>query len=130
MKEYMSKEEYEKCKKVKEIFDTLLENKSGYNEFCIADAYPFGFLVMEWFYPEEGFDSNSYFNNASELFDYSLSVWESGYLFGLKEKYSDCDMSDSQTYDKMSEEEKEAMECIRHEFLMRYENGVVCWDQE
>ena len=39
-------------------------------------------------------------------------------------------MSDSQTYDKMSDAEKEAMECIRHEFLMRYENGVVCWDQE
>ena len=122
LQEYITQKEYEKCKQIKYIFDKLMENKSGFNEFCIADAYPFGFVVLEWFYKNAGFDTQTYFQNASDLFDYLMKVWEFGYIYCLKDKYGDCEMSDKELKKMLSIEDSEAMEAICHDLIMQYEN--------
>lgn len=130
MKDYISKKEYEKCKQVKNIFDCYMENRSGLNEFCIADAYPFGFTVLEWYFKGDGFDTQTFFNNASILFDYLLKLWEEGFIYDLKEKYGNCEMLDKELEKIVSAEDVEKKNQIRRDIIMEYEKCAVLWDIE
>ena len=53
MREYVSKMECEHCRQVWDIFREYFEEEG---ETCGVDAYPYGFVVLRWFKPGEGFD--------------------------------------------------------------------------
>lgn len=129
-KVYISKNEYEKCKHVKTIFDELAQNQTGLNAFCIADAYPFGFVVLEWFYEDEGFEDKTYFNESSKLFDHLFGIWEYGYNETLKEKYGNWDMSDEQLEELISDEDRAIRDKKRQDCIAQYKKGIAKIDEE
>ena len=126
MQELITKTECEHCAQVKEIFQDL-SDCSGTDGLCIVDAYPFGYVVLEWFYPEKGFDSQAYFTSASDLFDYVLDVWENRYIHKMKEKYGDTDLDDDEILAIMTQEDADQMKQIKNNYIMQYESCAICW---
>lgn len=57
----------------KRIFSDFIESQT---DFCVVDAYPFGYLVLEWYDENIGFNNQTFFHRASDLFDYLLNSWK------------------------------------------------------
>lgn len=57
--EKISKTECAHCLEVKNIFNNFIEDE---NDFCVVDAYPFGYLVLEWYDEKTGFANQKYRN--------------------------------------------------------------------
>lgn len=102
--EFITKAECRNCLDVKHIFEDFIEKEK---DFCVLDAYPFGYLVLEWFDEERGF--------ANQKFFYSASNGNQQYQ-ELKEQ--------------MPAEAKEDMEQQKHEYIMQYENAAMLWESQ
>ncbi|MDD3415792.1 MAG: hypothetical protein PHY47_17595 [Lachnospiraceae bacterium] len=122
MKEYITSTEQAQCLEVKEIFDTFLQEVG---DSCIVDAYPFGFLVMEWFHEEYGFSSQKIFLNASDLFDYMLSYWET---YQAHKIIRVEEQDNEQMLSKAIDTIRYTMQDERNELIMQYENAAMLWD--
>lgn len=124
MKEYITKEEMNHCNQVKEIFYELMEESE---EFIVVDAYPYGCLVLECFIPQQGFEVQKYFTDASTLFDYLLELWESIYMCKIRSELGKGDIELQRFIDIMPEPQKDEMNQIRQEYIMRYESCCIAW---
>lgn len=122
MKEYITSVQQAHCSEVKEIFDAFLQEVG---DSCIVDAYPFGFLVLEWFNKEHGFSSQKVFYNASDLFDYMLSYWET---YQAHRIIKPEDQDDEQAVLRAIDTIRETMQYERNELIMQYENAAMLWD--
>lgn len=126
MKEYISKTEREHCNQVKEIFKDLSE-QANVGSFTVVDAYPYGHVVLEWFYPGKGFDSQRYFTKASDLFDCLLDIWESNFLHNLKIKYGNTDLDDEEIIRLLSADELAELKQTREQFINEYRKLAQNW---
>lgn len=124
MKEYISQQEAAHCMQVKEIFQELSEETE---EFCVVDAYPFGCVVLEWFSEGKGFDRQTYFSDASQLFDYLLETWEHIYLFEVVSDLENSDLDEQEALKLLSADQKKEMDAIRNEYIMQYESCQITW---
>lgn len=68
---YITEEEREKCRKVADAFTELYEMA----DVMVADAGRFGFVRLQWFNEEEGFDSAVVFSDSAELFEELWRIW-------------------------------------------------------
>ena len=68
---YITDEQRAKCQKVAEAFTELYE----LTDVIVADAGRFGFVRLQWFNEEEGFDSAEVFSDSTELFEELWRIW-------------------------------------------------------
>ena len=68
---YITDEQRAKCRKVAEAFTELYE----LTDVMVADAGRFGFVRLQWFSEEEGFDSAEVFSDSLELFEELWRIW-------------------------------------------------------
>lgn len=107
MREYVSKMECEHCRQVWDIFREYFEEEG---ETCGVDAYPYGFVVLRWFKPGEGFDLQEYFESAPELFEWLLEEVERYYLDSFQEELGLEDLTDCQLFERMPDVKKQELE--------------------
>ena len=124
MRGYITREECERCRQVKEIFSDYLEEC---RDTCVADAYPFAYVVLECFSQKGGFDSQKCMYTAPELFDCLMELWESRYLFlkgvenGTEERpYAEIRMS-------LTEAQRREMKEKREHYIQSYRACAVDW---
>lgn len=68
---YITQEQREKCRKVADAFAELYELA----DVMVADAGRFGFVRLQWFSEEEGFDSAAVYSDSAELFEELWRIW-------------------------------------------------------
>ncbi|MDD3184575.1 MAG: hypothetical protein EOM34_12890 [Clostridia bacterium] len=124
-KETISKEECEKCRQVKEIFVDFIEDL---NDFCVSDAYPFCYIVLEWFDKEQGFSNQNLFYTASDLFDYLLDYWKRTTIYHMISEAEDLDPE--QALEQLTEEQRAELKDGEREYMMAYEQVAILWDTE
>lgn len=124
MKEYITREECERCRQVKEIFSDYLEEC---RDTCVADAYPFAYVVLECFSQKDGFDSQKCMYTAPELFDCLMELWESRYLFlrGLENGTEERPYVEIQRL--LTEGQRREMDERRSRYIRRYKACAVNW---
>lgn len=124
MREYVSKMECEHCRQVWDIFREYFEEEG---ETCGVDAYPYGFVVLRWFKPGEGFDLQEYFESASELFEWLLEEAERYYLDSFQEELGLEDLTDCQLFERMPAVKKQELEERKKGFQESYERLGDYW---
>ena len=124
MREYVSKMECEHCRQVWDIFREYFEEEG---ETCGVDAYPYGFVVLRWFKPGEGFDLQEYFESAPELFEWLLEEVERYYLDSFQEELGLEDLTDCQLFERMPDVKKQELEERKKLFQESYERLNDSW---
>lgn len=121
--EKITKTECTHCRDVKHIFEEFIETEQ---DFCVVDAYPFGYLVLEWYEEEQGFLNQKFFSNASDLFDYLLEYWERTMVF--KSSVSNGNLEYKELKEMLPQEIKEELELGKHDYIMQYEAAAMTWE--
>lgn len=121
--EKITKIECAHCKDVKHIFEEFIETEQ---DFCVVDAYPFGYLVLEWYEEEHGFSNQKFFGKASDLFDYLLEYWERTMVF--RESASNGNLEYKELNEILPQEMKEHLELCKHDYIMQYEAAAMIWE--
>ena len=73
----MSKDEDRRCGQVVELFRPFLEE---IGDWCVVRSEQFGYIVLSYFV-NGGFEDNSVFDNAKDLFDFLLDHWQFRWLY-------------------------------------------------
>ncbi len=78
---FITEEESRKCRKVAEAFTELYEN----DDTAVLDAGKYGFVKLQYYNINNGFDCVTTYTDSSELFN---SLWEDWLYINLLEQKS------------------------------------------
>lgn len=121
--ELITKEECTHCLDVKRIFSDFIESQT---DFCVVDAYPFGYLVLEWYDENIGFNNQTFFHRASDLFDYLLNSWKRITVYSYTR--DDGKNEYNELLEQLTTEEQEEINLQEQRYIMEYENVSLLWE--
>lgn len=121
--ELITKAECTHCLDVKRIFSDFIESQT---DFCVVDAYPFGYLVLEWYDENIGFNNQTFFNRASDLFDYLLNSWKRITVYSYTR--DDGKNEYNELLEQLTTEEQEEINLQEQRYIMEYENVSLLWE--
>ena len=121
--ELITKAECTHCLDVKRIFSDFIESQT---DFCVVDAYPFGYLVLEWYDENIGFNNQTYFHRASDLFDYLLNSWKRITVYSYTR--DDGKNEYNELLEQLTTEEQEEINLQEQRYIMEYENVSLLWE--
>lgn len=98
------------------------------NDFCVSDAFPFCYIVLEWFDKEHGFSNHNLFYTASDLFDYLLAYWKRTTVFQME--HGAENLGFEQAVEHLTAEQRIKLSGEEQEYVMAYEQLVILWDTE
>ena len=120
--ELITKAECTHCLDVKRIFSDFIESQT---DFCVVDAYPFGYLVLEWYDENIGFNNQTFFHRASDLFDYLLNSWKRITVYSYTR--DDGKNEYNELLEQLTTEEQEEINLQEQRYIMEYENVSLLW---
>lgn len=124
--ELITKAECTHCLDVKRIFSDFIESQT---DFCVVDAYPFGYLVLEWYDENIGFNNQTFFHRASDLFDYLLNSWKRITVYSYTR--DDGKNEYNELLEQLTTEEQEEINLQEQRYIMEYENvSLLCESSE
>lgn len=82
---FITEEESRKCRKVAEVFTELYEN----DDTAVIDAGKYGFVKLQYYNINNGFDCVTTYTDSSELFN---SLWEDWLYINLLEQIETPEM--------------------------------------
>lgn len=121
--ELITKAECTHCLDVKRIFSDFIESQT---DFCVVDAYPFGYLVLEWYDENIGFNNQTFFHRASDLFDYLLNSWKRITVYSYTR--DDGKNEYNKLLEQLTTEEQEEINLQEQRYIMEYENVSLLWE--
>ncbi len=121
--ELITKAECTHCLDVKRIFSDFIESQT---DFCVVDAYPFGYLVLEWYDENIGFNNQTFFHRASDLFDYLLNSWKRITVYSYTR--DDGKNEYNELLEQLTAEEQEEINLQEQRYIMEYENVSLLWE--
>ena len=121
--ELITKAECTHCLDVKRIFSDFIESQT---DFCVVDAYPFGYLVLEWYDENIGFNNQTFFDRASDLFDYLLNSWKRITVYSYTR--DDGKNEYNELLEQLTTEEQEEINLQEQRYIMEYENVSLLWE--
>ena len=121
--ELITKAECTHCLDVKRIFSDFIESQT---DFCVVDAYPFGYLVLEWYDENIGFNNQTFFHRASDLFDYLLNSWKRITVYSYTR--DDGKNEYNELLEQLTTEEQEEINLQEQRYIMEYENDSLLWE--
>ena len=121
--ELITKAECTHCLDVKRIFSDFIESQT---DFCVVDAYPFGYLVLEWYDENIGFNNQTFFHRASDLFDYLLNSWKRITVYSYTR--DDGKNEYNELLEQLTTEEHEEINLQEQRYIMEYENVSLLWE--
>lgn len=121
--ELITKAECTHCLDVKRIFSDFIESQT---DFCVVDAYPFGYLVLEWYDENIGFNNQTFFHRASDLFDYLLNSWKRITVYSYT--MDDGKNEYNELLEQLTTEEQEEINLQEQRYIMEYENVSLLWE--
>lgn len=121
--ELITKAECTHCLDVKRIFSDFIESQT---DFCVVDAYPFGYLVLEWYDENIGFNNQTFFHRASDLFDYLLNSWKRITVYSYTR--DDSKNEYNELLEQLTTEEQEEINLQEQRYIMEYENVSLLWE--
>lgn len=121
--ELITKAECTHCLDVKRIFSDFIESQT---DFCVVDAYPFGYLVLEWYDENIGFNNQTFFYRASDLFDYLLNSWKRITVYSYTR--DDGKNEYNELLEQLTTEEQEEINLQEQRYIMEYENVSLLWE--
>ena len=121
--ELITKAECTHCLVVKRIFSDFIESQT---DFCVVDAYPFGYLVLEWYDENIGFNNQTFFHRASDLFDYLLNSWKRITVYSYTR--DDGKNEYNELLEQLTTEEQEEINLQEQRYIMEYENVSLLWE--
>ena len=121
--ELITKAECTHCLDVKRIFSDFIESQT---DFCVVDAYPFGYLVLEWYDENIGFNNQTFFHRASDLFDYLLNSWKRITVYSYTR--DDGKNEYNELLEQLTTEEQEEINLHEQRYIMEYENVSLLWE--
>ena len=121
--ELITKAECTHCLDVKRIFSDFIESQT---DFCVLDAYPFGYLVLEWYDENIGFNNQTFFHRASDLFDYLLNSWKRITVYSYTR--DDGKNEYNELLEQLTTEEQEEINLQEQRYIMEYENVSLLWE--
>ena len=105
-KNYITDEEREKCNKVAEAFAELYEMEN----ILVMDAGRYGFVVLKYYRPPEGFEDMLTFTDSRKMFEDLWEEWLNTKLFLLAKGTPLDGMGYSDIFNSLSgEKQKELM---------------------
>lgn len=122
--ELITKAECTHCLDVKRIFSDFIESQT---DFCVVDAYPFGYLVLEWYDENIGFNNQTFFHRASDLFDYLLNSWKRITVYSYTR--DDGKNEYNELLEQLTTEEQEEINLQEQRYIMEYENVSLLWER-
>lgn len=121
--ELITKAECTHCLDVKRIFSDFIESQT---DFCVVDAYPFGYLILEWYDENIGFNNQTFFHRASDLFDYLLNSWKRITVYSYTR--DDGKNEYNELLEQLTTEEQEEINLQEQRYIMEYENVSLLWE--
>lgn len=121
--ELITKAECTHCLDVKRIFSDFIESQT---DFCVVDAYPFGYLVLEWYDENIGFNNQTFFHRASDLFDYLLNSWKRITVYSYTR--DDGKNEYNELLEQLTTEEQEEINLQEQRYIMEYESVSLLWE--
>lgn len=121
--ELITKAECTHCLDVKRIFSDFIESQT---DLCVVDAYPFGYLVLEWYDENIGFNNQTFFHRASDLFDYLLNSWKRITVYSYTR--DDGKNEYNELLEQLTTEEQEEINLQEQRYIMEYENVSLLWE--
>ena len=121
--ELITKAECTHCLDVKRIFSDFIESQT---DFCVVDAYPFGYLVLEWYDENICFNNQTFFHRASDLFDYLLNSWKRITVYSYTR--DDGKNEYNELLEQLTTEEQEEINLQEQRYIMEYENVSLLWE--
>lgn len=121
--ELITKAECTHCLDVKRIFSDFIESQT---DFCVVDAYPFGYMVLEWYDENIGFNNQTFFHRASDLFDYLLNSWKRITVYSYTR--DDGKNEYNELLEQLTTEEQEEINLQEQRYIMEYENVSLLWE--
>ena len=121
--ELITKAECTHCLDVKRILSDFIESQT---DFCVVDAYPFGYLVLEWYDENIGFNNQTFFHRASDLFDYLLNSWKRITVYSYTR--DDGKNEYNELLEQLTTEEQEEINLQEQRYIMEYENVSLLWE--
>ena len=121
--ELITKAECTHCLDVKRIFSDFIESQT---DFCVVDAYPFGYLVLEWYDENIGFNNQTFFHRASDLFDYLLNSWKRITVYSYTR--DDGKNEYNELLEQLTTEEQEEINLQEQRYIMEYVNVSLLWE--
>lgn len=121
--ELITKAECTHCLDVKRIFSDFIESQT---DFCVVDAYPFGYLVLEWYDENIGFNNQTFFHRATDLFDYLLNSWKRITVYSYTR--DDGKNEYNELLEQLTTEEQEEINLQEQRYIMEYENVSLLWE--
>ena len=121
--ELITKAECTHCLDVKRIFSDFIESQ---NDFCVVDAYPFGYLVLELYDENIGFTNQTFFHHASDLFDYLLNSWRSITVYSYTRDNGNKEYNE--LLEQLTTEAQEEIKLQEQRYIMEYENVSLLWE--
>lgn len=121
--ELITKAECTHCLDVKRIFSDFIESQT---DFCVVNAYPFGYLVLEWYDENIGFNNQTFFHRASDLFDYLLNSWKRITVYSYTR--DDGKNEYNELLEQLTTEEQEEINLQEQRYIMEYENVSLLWE--
>lgn len=121
--ELITKAECTHCLDVKRIFSDFIESQT---DFYVVDAYPFGYLVLEWYDENIGFNNQTFFHRASDLFDYLLNSWKRITVYSYTR--DDGKNEYNELLEQLTTEEQEEINLQEQRYIMEYENVSLLWE--
>lgn len=110
---YIIKEQKEKCQKVADAFAVLYE----VTDVMVVDAGRFGFVKLQWFSEEQGFDTAEVYLDSSELFEELWRIWFEYQVLTSVSKTSLVELDYKEIFEAFSEEKKQEIMQKREYFL-------------
>ena len=110
---YITDEEREKCGRVKEAFSELYEMEN----ILVMDAGRFGFIVLKYYRPPEGFEDVLTFTDSRSMFDELWEEWLNTKLFLLAKGTPMNGIGYSDIFKSLSEEKQKELTDRRKDFL-------------
>ena len=121
--ELITKAECTHCLDVKRIFSDFIESQT---DFCVVDAYPFGYLVLEWYDENIGFNNQTFFHRPYDLFDYLLNSWKRITVYSYTR--DDGKNEYNELLEQLTTEEQEEINLQEQRYIMEYENVSLLWE--
>ena len=121
--ELITKAECTHCLDVKRIFSDFIESQT---DFFVVVAYPFGYLVLEWYDENIGFNNQTFFHRASDLFDYLLNSWKRITVYSYTR--DDGKNEYNELLEQLTTEEQEEINLQEQRYIMEYENVSLLWE--
>lgn len=114
-KSYISAEEHKKCRKVVAAFNEAFEGQ----DLLVFDAGRFGFVKLQYYVPDWGFDSVTTYRSSKEMFE---GLWQEWFYLQLLDFAKETPMSDLRFEDIfkcMPREMQEEYEIKMQEFMKK-----------